>query len=577
MCKRFPALLLTVTLLVGGCHAPEMPAPSGEERPAWLPKGGFEWVKSGDVSTRASFLRNFGVGYSYDAVRGSFCDWRDIRCQVVNRGELERLQEDHGEIMMMVASTPSVRTHTKFSYSKRDYIANVQLDLAVRVNLGLYNKEKRRRQYFIEDGVEESFFYTLDETITKVDAFISDGNVLFYYELGYESVLTDSFVNAVLHLEDCPAGIMAPVDSFLNVYGTHVITEAWLGGRIRVDMQNHLWRYKDFAKEGAWTSDEFIDIATGKGSKDGYTWVEEGRLNINAWGGDQSSLTGLLGEHNPDGNPNFSTAGISAWRTSLVYDPDHEVRSNLEMVDMRLRPIWEFAEVISPYAASLIKMAATKDAALQQELLGNANFFDVAFPIRYGSASCKWHINTNSWNSYTVTEDDGIPLTVNIESGGRYVASVCHEQIDGRDLWVCYPVYEGRINQLCGLGVDESNAVYKVQWLNDKAVVTLVEGEVAADRFYITAGEVCVNPTEGVTYAESHPMAYVELNGGVLPDGAYHSELCRGFKWGQQFYVMGVRGDALVGYEAAPELGPMFFRRKENYVYIYNPNEIRYD
>ena len=577
MRKRFPAILLTVTLLLWGCHAPEMPAPSGEERPEWLPEGGFEWVKSADVSSRASFLRNFGVGYSYDAVRGSFCDWRDIRCQVVNRGELERLQEEHGELMMRVVSAPSSTVHSKFSYSKRDYIANVQLNLTVRVNLGLYNKEKRRRQYFIEDGVEESFFYTLDETITKVDAFISDGNVLFYYELGYESLLTDSFKNAVLHLEDCPEGIMAPVDSFLNVYGTHVITEAWLGGRIRVDMQNHLWRYKDFAKEGAWTSDEFIDIATGKGSKDEYTWVEDSRLNITAWGGDQTSLTGLLGEHNPDGNPNFSPDGISAWRTSLVYDADNEIRSNLEMVDMRLRPIWEFAEVISPYSASLIRIAATKDAALQQELLGNANFFDVAFPIRYESAGCSWRIETNSWNHYTATDGGELPLTVNIVSGGRYVAAVCHEQIDGKDLWVCYPIYEGRINQLCGLGVDAANAVYKVQWLDGNATVTLVEDEVAADKFYITAGEVCVSPTEGVTYAESHPMAYVELNGGVQPAGTYSAELLPGFKYGQQFYVMGNRSDSLVGYEEAEEFGPPFFRRKDNYVYIYNPNEIRYD
>ena len=584
MHRPSPLLLLScVTVLLQACHAPEpsSPAPMDAERPAWLPEGGFEWVKSGDVATHHSFMRNFGVGYSYDAVRGAWCDWNDIRCQVVNRAELERLQELTGDRMMSVASSPGVHTASRFNYSKRDYIANVEMETKQSINLGLYHKEKRKRQYFIEDGMEETFFYTLDEVITLVDAFMADANVLFYFDDGYETLFTNSFINAVMHLDESPASMTAPVDSFLNIYGTHVITEAWLGGKIRVDLQNYLWMYKDNAKEDPWTGQEFLDAASGKDSsrkeKDEYTWLESGHLNIQAWGGDQSTLTGLLGEHNPDGSRTFSTDGIAAWRNSLFYDPDDELRSNVEMVDMRLRPIWEFAELISPYAASRIKAAALQDAVLQQELLGNVNFFDAAFPIRYNAATCRWHISTNSWNTYTATENDGLPLTVNIVSGGRYVASVSHEQIDGKDLWVCYPIYEGRINQMCGVGVDTANAVYKVQWLNDKATVTLRSGETADGRFYITAGEVGVAPMEGVTYADSYPMAYVELDGGVQPDGTYDAALCPGFKYGQQFYVMAAHGDALVGYEAAPALGPGFFRRKDNYVYIYNPNEIKYE
>ena len=52
----------------------------------------FVWARSSDTSTRLAFLRNFGVGYSYDAVEGDYCNWNGIRCQVVNRNVLERIE-----------------------------------------------------------------------------------------------------------------------------------------------------------------------------------------------------------------------------------------------------------------------------------------------------------------------------------------------------------------------------------------------------------------------------------------------------------------------------------------------------
>ena len=49
----------------------------------------FQWTRAEDVETRKAFLRNFGVGYSYNAVRGAYCNWKDIRCQVIDRAVLD--------------------------------------------------------------------------------------------------------------------------------------------------------------------------------------------------------------------------------------------------------------------------------------------------------------------------------------------------------------------------------------------------------------------------------------------------------------------------------------------------------
>lgn len=576
--KRF--FLILPFILLCACQALESPvAPVDEDTPAWLPQqsGGFEWTKAEDLETRKKFLRNFGVGYSYNAVRGSFCDWSDIRCQIVNRQALEAFQERSGDILFGGSTSRSVVSHSRFSYSKRDYVAAVQLDLSVKVDLGLYNKEKRKRQQFLEDGVEEEFYYSLDEQIIMADMFIAPGNVMSYYSRreDCDNFLTVSFVNAVQHVAESDPADISVVDSMINIYGTHVITAAWLGGKIRVDLSNYLWRYKDVGTEEEWDASKFLGLVSNNDShvtgKDEYKWLENGKLNISAYGGNQSSLTGLLGEHSPDGSRSFSTDGIAEWRNSLFFDPENEYRSNIELVDMRLTPIWEFANAIDPVAGERIKAAILQDVSYQQSLLGENNFFDTMFPIRYPESSVMFHRGGDNWLKFIRPDKPDFPTVVNIVSGGRYVACVCHETVGGRDLWVCYPIYEGKIKMPCGLGVDSEGRAFSVQWLNGKATVLRVESDRAGDYFFINGGEVSVSPQEGVSYAQSNAIPYIELAGGVLPDGGCNAVPFLVERDGAEFVIRDTPLPAnVVGWT---EDG----HRSQDYVYIWNPNELRYE
>ena len=188
----------------------------------------FAWTRAEDMETRSQFLRNFGVGYSYDAVRGSYCDWQDIRCQVLNRSYLEQMQDYTGEQFVSMRRGQTIDIKAQFDYSLRDYIANVALNLNEEVDLGLYKKDKRRRQNFIEDGVQEKFFYSHEEKITMVRCNVGYATVLNMYRK-YPQMLTLSFRNAIEHLKQSDAGNIAAVDSFIKVYGTHVIVSASLG------------------------------------------------------------------------------------------------------------------------------------------------------------------------------------------------------------------------------------------------------------------------------------------------------------------------------------------------------------
>ena len=183
-------------------------------------------------------------------------------------------------------------------------------------------------------------------------------------------------------------------------------------------------------------------------------------------------------------------------------------------------------------------------------------------------------------------------MIVNIVSGGRYVACVCHETIGTRDLWVCYPIYEGKIKMPCGVGVDQEGRAYTVQWLNGNATVLRMQSDVAGDMFYINGGEVCVESQEGVTYADAFALPYIEIAGGVQPDGSvdgvpYVVErsgqdfiIDPNYRW--KYFVDNINGTRFWRKMSTKDPLPSNLigwtsdgHREENYLYIYNPNELR--
>ena len=576
-------LLLAATGVATSCSDDSLEAWADDARAPESPVA-FQWTRAEDVETRALFLRNHGVGYSYDAVRGNYCDWQDIRCQVIDRAQVELLQRTTGQTLLTTTPVNSVRSKGKFEYSKRDYVANVSLNLEAEIDIGLYKGEKRKRQHFIEDGVEESFFYSLNEQILRANTVLAEADLRALYDNANSWVLTKSFRGAIEHLAQSTEQDYAAVDSFVNVWGTHVITEAWLGGSLRIDLMNYMWRWNDKSREEEFTAEEFLAAVQSKdehrSGTDEFTWLEHGRLNITACGGDQSTLTSLLGEHKADGTRDFSIDGVAKWRTSINYDPDDELGSNVELVEMRVTPIWEFAALVDPYVARRIKASILQDAALQQSLLGEMNFFDVSLPVSYASATCRYRETTGQWTAFTRTDSDAEPMMVNIVSGGRYVAVVCHETIDGQRLWVCYPVYEGHVKLACGVGVATDQTAYRVRWLNGKCTLTALGDKATNGRFYITGGGVGVKSVEGVTYADCAALPAIELDGGVRPDGTYQSRAFAVAKSGEAFTLWADRQDAdIVGYDYAGQTdGTRYlFRRNSDYTYIYNNNETKYE
>lgn len=182
----------------------------------------FQWTRAEDVETRAQFLRNFGVGYSYDAVRGKYCDWQDIRCQVLDRQELET-RNKQGKVMLVSQVKSGFNSQQTVRYSQRDYVASMDLQTKQEIDLGLYSRTKRTRQYVLEDGLQDCFYYMVQDNILKGEQYITPAEVQNtinkeWFAGQQTKLLTRSFQDAIEHLAwNYDATNYALVDSFINV------------------------------------------------------------------------------------------------------------------------------------------------------------------------------------------------------------------------------------------------------------------------------------------------------------------------------------------------------------------------
>ena len=479
-----------------------------------------------------AFLRNFGVGYGYNAVEGRYCNYDDIRCQVLNRRQLERAAVNMQEKLFFADYTTHSFFRDTVAYSDHDYVAIFNLDENSSINCVVYSQEQTIRQNILEDGLRQNFYYCADETHQVARQWINVASTKAAMQAGLDpqNLLTASFRDAVRHLGD--TNDPAAVDSFIRVYGTHVVVGAAVGGRLHIDLKNSMKRYSRRLQEEEFKSEDllvaFKSRSENRQLSEQYAWVEDASINVTAYGGDQSALSQLVGPQRYDGSRRFDVASLSAWRSSITFVPDDEYASNAEMIDMEVVPIWEF--VFDADAAAKLRTRITSDAALARKLLGEKNFASCSFPLRHDEAKCQVARRDGSWETVTHrTGNRGDRHVVFVVSGGRYVAMQSYEYLSGPGVkgqyfWTVYPVYGTEVKLYCGLAVSEADgSVYRLVMGSDgyvrPQVLTGAEQVGWDATVYLNAGQLSLTAQQGYDYAPATPMLYVEPTHGVNTDG----------------------------------------------------------
>lgn len=458
-----------------------------------------------------TMLRNHGVGFSYDAIYGEKCDVGSVRCQVLN---LNMLKEEDVYRQNNEGKSDLKRT---CSHSFAEYFHNTNFSANVSGRIPLYRGSYSKIYSLFEHALDTCLTFTTVHTEIVCQKYIemeSWPNTLD--EFG-EVCLSDNFLYALEKIKASNVENVAVVDSFINIFGTHVIVDAAIGGKLQLDITTERKNVQTFANEKTVTEHslniffkKIESSTTDTEQKLVRQLLGNSQLYLSIIGGDLSIFNTLIAYPSPDNG--FATeVNLNKWTESVKLDEDRVWDNKCEIIDMEVAPIWEF--IPDPTTAAKVKARIIATAPTMQELYGNRNFLNVSFSARPTAVTTILGGKNQRFDS---------PWVVDVIAANRRVATICKEWVPEIDLQnsvqVAYPIYENRMQMEAGLCIHNGN-VYQVKWLYDRFEVNKLDVQPTGEKIFLNFGSLECQETEGVNYQEGKFIIGYEWPGSILKDG----------------------------------------------------------
>lgn len=195
------------------------------------------------------------------------------------------------------------------------------------------------------------------------------------YANRYPSLLTSSFRNAISKIDD-----KVSIDEFIYTYGTHVVVFSKLGARMTLDVQidSHKFESREYeeALSKATIETLFKTASSSSSYVKNYQTLKDSKCSFNVIGGDVTLFDRLIGFANFD-NTTVPAKLDAQWLNSVHYDDDDLAKSNVELIDMQVIPIWEF--IPDKVKALKVEGRVTGNMKLAMDMVPNRNFINTSF------------------------------------------------------------------------------------------------------------------------------------------------------------------------------------------------------
>lgn len=500
-----PVLLMLSVLILGltACEdtlmpEPQPPIPENEANEFWH-------TRALSRAEQLELKRKFGIGFSYDAVYGGKCDFSAIRGQVLNLAALE----SDGELA--IDHTNSIRDSLVRARSFSEYCQATNLTGSVSGGVLVFSADYKTVASIYEYARDTVVTFNNSKIVSTKHIIIDNdnGEITDLIQEDPDRYLTPSFRYGIEKIKRAGDNTLV-VDSFINIYGTHIITDVHIGANLTLNMRTRRGLFLDYQSEETvkeWKFDVLFYNESHKLSKEDELFrrqvLNNSTLELNVTGGDVSIFNSLITDPSPT-NSDAVKGTIDKWVETINDD-------NLALVDMKVSPIWDF--IPDKDVANKVKTRVIADAPTMQEIYGNRNWVNCEIPV--GRPSYKnYHRWGSSFDEYTYNS----PYVTNVIAANRIVATICHEWVPeitkDEAVDVIYPVYENRVSLTSGMCV-YNGEVYKVGWLYDQFVVDKLKEKATDDKLYLYFG--CLSPSMPEIAESTVPIHY--LIGYEWPNG----------------------------------------------------------
>lgn len=511
------SVLTAVLLLATSCteesvFAPELIAPESS--------GTYWHTRQLTPSQKGLLRRSFGLGFSYDAVNGGYCDLNAVRCQILNLDSLE----DRSLLMVDKAVKNEIRTTVAHNFTEYCQVTNLTGEVSG--DVCIYSYEYKHASSLLERGMDSLLCFHNERSFLLQRSYIQTRGLLNRIKASPETYLSPSFLYGLKKLKRSQANQVAVVDSFIRIYGTHVLVSAELGGKLILDMQTSKQLILDYASEQTVTQHQFDVIfnqktttITEEHQKLCRQIIDQSTLSLKVQGGNVGLFNSLVADptyKNEDASPET----LREWEKSLEqidFNNPQDI-STAELVDMQVIPIWEL--IPDDEIAKRVHARVLASVPTMEQLYGNRNWVNTKFNFNEDQVTTVFYPQNRPQQ---VTFDQ--PWVYNIIAANRTVATVCREWVPEIDrnntVTVVYPVYNNHADLTLGLCC-HAGKVYRVSWLYDRFVVKLdSEMPVSDGQVYLTNGILTTEPAEGYSHYETgRPLIAYEWPGSLnVSDG----------------------------------------------------------
>lgn len=524
----------------------------------------------------SDFRRTYGVGFSFDGIYGELCNMRDVRCQVLDYKEMQKWTQAEAWHENLVRFNRQSQTQMKCyaKYNRDEYIQTNVFHADVKAKLLVFAGGYSSDITVSEAGVANSFFCTAEFQAPTMQVSLDSKSVqALVKRRGETQLLTPNFREVLewlkKHHDD------ATIDSFINRYGSHVVTYANLGGGIKMTLTMQKDSLTDIYSNKSLGEADLMGIWKGTSESTEYKKIKymlnSADCKVSIKGGDLSCIPYDLLHFTYGERPDLSTF-VADWAGSIRYDQQDFQKSNLEMIEMDVAPIWDF--IPDEEIASLVKLRVVGLASEMQKKYGILNNVSTVIELPQ-QVTCKMGGNTATYSN---------PQTVNVIAAGRYVATICRERIDAinpsEDVQVVYPISDRQVNLQGGLCIHQGKA-YRVKWLNDKLVLNELGPTSLDGKIYLNKGVADTIRYVNLDYQESHLVMDYEWPYSILQDGTLDKS--KPFYWvykvGSHFFLRNQDGTEQKGeLDGLPNciFGNGRMEREPKYHYYWNPLEVNY-
>lgn len=496
-----------------------------------------------------ALIRSYGVGYGYDAF-GEYASYNSVRDQVISLPALRLYERENKTSCIVDDLAPDMATTILEGNDSQQLLKSLSAHAGLGLDVGFFQAHVKV-SYAHSDLKTNAYSFCTIMNNYKALSRHTDPYNLVEIARNNPKILTEGFRNCVNKISDAIEKdrldkAIEYTDELFRIYGTHIIYHADLGGKLEfcstferaaLDSKTTL----SVAAEASFLNMCGFKMEEGQTNTYSQTSTRQSR-SISARGGDVTYITEIINCEKDVLGDNIA----DKWYKSIRLDLQDPVKNNVELIDFKLFPIYEF--ITDEKARNFVF------TQLGIEIQYEDDMFPKVYDKKYRQIDCQKLITDDMkyhnqwWLEYLRADDQAI-----VETISEYI------WIKGKQyaLRSFYPIISGEVRNE-GLAVT-SDSLYRILWKDLECTLTPIGKRSEYPTLYYNAGDLDITPTDST---ETYSTDYV-LRQTILY--SLGKELRLFYKYGPYMFVASPSrwsGNPMVAFADRPKDWEIFTQEK---------------